>query len=114
MEIRGSRVELAMLNHPDSRLATGRDMTIRGDSIVGDAHYYAGGNLRFEKLDGSAGAVSSPHDPVILAIGDVTLGDYTGRFAAHPGWGQRHPRQCDHRCRRDSREYDQSRQSPQR
>jgi filamentous hemagglutinin family protein len=78
LQIQGHQVNLAILTHADSRLESGRDMVIRGEAIVGDAHYYAGGNLRFERLDGSAGTVSSPHDPVILAIGDVTLGDYTG------------------------------------
>ena len=79
LQIQGDRsVEIAILNHPQSRLEAGGDLVIRGETIVGDAHYFAGGDLRFERLDGSAGSVFSPHDPVLLAIGNVTLGDYTG------------------------------------
>jgi hypothetical protein len=46
--------------------------------VGGDAHFWSGGNFSTERLDGSLGNLYSPHDPIILANGDVTLGDYEG------------------------------------
>jgi filamentous hemagglutinin family protein len=72
-------VDIFALNHPDSGLFSGGNMVLRSDSTVGgDAHYWSGGSFRIEKLDGSLGDLYSPYDPIILADGDVTLGDYTG------------------------------------
>lgn len=72
-------IDLFALNHPASGLFAGGDLVLRSANTVGgDAHYWTGGNFRIEKLDGSAGNLFSPYDPVILANGDVSLGDYTG------------------------------------
>ncbi|NES44811.1 LamG-like jellyroll fold domain-containing protein, partial [Moorena sp. SIO2C4] len=38
----------------------------------------AGGSVSIEQLDGLPGNLVSPHDPIILANGDVSLGNYTG------------------------------------
>lgn len=72
-------VDIFALNHPESRLRSGNNMVLRSASTIqGDAHYMTGGDLRFEQLNGNAGSVSSSYDPIVLAVGDVTLGDYTG------------------------------------
>lgn len=78
--VQGDRaVDIFALNHPNSGLFSGGDLTLRSaNPIIGDAHYRAGGNFRTEQLNGNPGNLSSPHDPIILASGDVTLGDYVG------------------------------------
>lgn len=72
-------VDIFALNHPNSGLFSGKDMTLRSaNDVLGDSHYQTGGNFRIEKLDGSLGNLFSPYDPVLLASGNVSLGDYTG------------------------------------
>lgn len=72
-------VDIFALSHPNSGFFSGGDMVLRSANPVGgDAHYWAGGNFRVEKLDGSLGNLSSPHDPIIVSNGDVTLLNYTG------------------------------------
>lgn len=72
-------VEIFALNHPNSGLYSGGDMVLRSpDAVMGDAHYWSGGNFRIEKLDGSLGDLESPDDPIIRAIGDVSFTSYTG------------------------------------
>ena len=73
------QVNIFALNHPASQIRSGGHTVVRSRApIAGDAHFFSGGNLRFENLDGAPGSVISPNDPIILAIGDVSLGDYTG------------------------------------
>ena len=72
-------VDIFALNHPASGLFSGGDMVLRSANTVGgDAHYTARNNFRIEKLDGSLGSLLSLYDPVVLANGDVSIGDYTG------------------------------------
>ncbi|UBF30427.1 filamentous hemagglutinin N-terminal domain-containing protein (plasmid) [Kovacikia minuta CCNUW1] len=72
-------VDIFALNHASSGFWSGRDLVLRSNNpIVGDAHFYAGRNLHVQRLDGTPGNLLSPHDPVILAIGNVSLGDYFG------------------------------------
>jgi len=79
MEVQGNAVDILVLNHPKSGFYSGGDMIFRSaDTVGGDAHYSTGGNFRIEKLDGSLGNLSSPYDPIILAGGDVSIGNYTG------------------------------------
>jgi filamentous hemagglutinin family protein len=80
LTIQGDRsIAIAALNHPDSKLVSGNNMVLRSASpIQGDAHYIAGGNLQFERLDQTPGDLISPSDPIILARGDVFLSGYTG------------------------------------
>jgi len=80
LTIQGNQsVDMVALSHPSSGLISGGDMVLRSASTIrGDAHYFTGGNLRFEQLNGQAGNLFSPSDPIILAVGNVTLGDYTG------------------------------------
>ena len=72
-------VDVFALNNVNSGFWSGRNMVLRSQNpVIGDAHFYAGGNLKVEKLDGSLGNLISPNDPVVLANGDVSLGDYIG------------------------------------
>ncbi|OYQ66765.1 hypothetical protein B9G53_03300 [Pseudanabaena sp. SR411] len=72
-------VDIFTLNHRNSGFWSGGNMVLRSlNPVIGDAHFYAGNNLKIEKLNGSLGNLISPNDPVILANGDVSLGDYTG------------------------------------
>lgn len=72
-------VDLFALNHPASGFFSGGDMVLRSANTVGgDAHYTTGGNFRIEQLNGIAGNLFSPDDPVIRANGDVTFNSYTG------------------------------------
>jgi filamentous hemagglutinin family protein len=73
------RVDIFALNNSASGLFSSGDMVLRsGNTIGGDARYTTGGNFRVEKLNGNAGNLSSPYDPVILASGNVSLADYQG------------------------------------
>ncbi|MEW6491698.1 MAG: filamentous hemagglutinin N-terminal domain-containing protein [Cyanobacteriota bacterium] len=78
--VQGSQiVDIFALNHPNSGLYSGGDMVLRSpDAVMGDAHYWSGGNFRIEQLDGSLGNLESPNDPIIRASGDVNFASYTG------------------------------------
>lgn len=78
--IQGDRsIDIFALSHPASGFFSGSDLILRSANTVGgDAHFQSGGNFRIEQMDSTAGSLFSPHDPIILADGDVTLGDYTG------------------------------------
>ncbi|WP_081431039.1 two-partner secretion domain-containing protein [Moorena bouillonii] len=72
-------INIAAHNHTDSGLLAGSDLRLRSHNpVAGDAHYTAGGSFSIEHLDGLPGNLLSPHDPIILANGDVSLGNYTG------------------------------------
>ncbi len=72
-------VDIFALNHPDSGLFSGGDMTLQSSSPVnGDAHYFSGGSFQIETSDGSVGSLLSPVDPIIRALGDVAIGLYEG------------------------------------
>jgi filamentous hemagglutinin family protein len=72
-------VDIFALNHPNSGLYSGGDMVLQSTNpVMGDAHYWSGGNFRIEKLDGSLGDLESPNDPIIRASGDVSFTNYTG------------------------------------
>lgn len=80
LTIQGNQlVDIFTLNHPQSGFWSGHNLILRSaNPIIGDAHFYAGRDLKIEKLDDTLGNLISPNDPVILANGNVTLGDYTG------------------------------------
>jgi filamentous hemagglutinin family protein len=72
-------VDIFALSDPNSGLWSGGNMLLRSQNpVIGDTHFYAGGNLNVENLNGTIGDLISPNDPVILASGNVTLGNYTG------------------------------------
>jgi adhesin HecA-like repeat protein len=73
------QVDIVALSHSDSGLYSYGDMVLRSANPVGgDAHYWSGGNFQIETLDGEAGELFSPIDPIIRALGDVTIGAYLG------------------------------------
>lgn len=73
------KVDVFILNHPNSGLLSGGNMVLRSANAVGgDAHYFAGGSFRIEQLDGSLGDLFSPYDPIVRASGDVSFGGYEG------------------------------------
>lgn len=80
LELQGNQgVDIFALNHPESGFFSGGDMVLRSANTVGgDAHYFSSGNFRIEQLDGSAGNLFSPYDPIILSSGNVSLGRYAG------------------------------------
>lgn len=73
------RVDIFALNHPNSGLIAGRNLTLRSaNPVLGDARFWSGGSFRTEQLDGSLGTLESPHDPVIRTVGDVFINAYQG------------------------------------
>jgi filamentous hemagglutinin family protein len=73
------QVDIVALSHLDSGLYAYGDMVLRsGNPVGGDAHYWSGGSFRVENLDGTGGALYSPVDPIIRALGDVFIEDYRG------------------------------------
>lgn len=72
-------VDIFALNNPASELVSGGDMVLRSaNAVMGDAHYWSGGNFQIENLDQGLGGLSSPYDPVIRSAGDVSFAFYTG------------------------------------
>ncbi|NEP51081.1 MAG: filamentous hemagglutinin N-terminal domain-containing protein, partial [Moorea sp. SIO3C2] len=72
-------ITIAAKNNSDSGLFVGSDLRLRSaNPITGDTNYTVGGNITIEQLDGNPGNFISPNDPIILANGDVSLGNYTG------------------------------------
>lgn len=72
-------IDIFALNHPRSGFWSGANMVLRSPNpAIGDAHFFAGGNLNIENLNGTLGNLISPNDPIILVNGDVNLGNYTG------------------------------------
>ncbi|MEA5449377.1 filamentous hemagglutinin N-terminal domain-containing protein [Leptolyngbya sp. CCNP1308] len=73
------QIDIVALNHADSGLYSYGDMVLRSaNPMGGDAHYWSGGHFQVETMDGKAGNLSSPIDPIIRAFGSVTIGAYEG------------------------------------
>lgn len=77
--IQGNNIDIFALNNVNSAIASYGNLTLKSPNpVIGDAHYYSGGNFRIEKLDSSLGELYSPNDPVIRTGGDVFIGAYEG------------------------------------
>ena len=73
------QVDIVALNHRNSGLFSYGDMVLRSQAPVdGDAYYWSGGGFRVETLEGDAGALESPVDPIIRALGDIVIDQYIG------------------------------------
>jgi large exoprotein involved in heme utilization and adhesion len=73
------QVNIFALNHPESGLASGKDLVLRSPNpVIGDARYWSGGNFRIETLNGKLGNLTSPNDPIIRTAGDVLINGYSG------------------------------------
>ncbi|HBE57223.1 MAG TPA: hypothetical protein DEG17_00785 [Cyanobacteria bacterium UBA11149] len=72
-------LDIFALNNPQSGLLAHGDLILRSaNPIKIDSHYTTGGNLSVEQLDGAVGNTFSDRDPIVLAAGNVKMGDYTG------------------------------------
>ncbi|MEM8640201.1 MAG: CHAT domain-containing protein [Cyanobacteria bacterium P01_G01_bin.54] len=72
-------IDVFALNNSASSLQAGDNLILRSDGeIIGDAHYFTGGDFRIEQLDTRLGSFFSPLDPVVRASGDVTFDSYSG------------------------------------
>ncbi|MBT9315938.1 two-partner secretion domain-containing protein [Leptothoe spongobia] len=79
LTLQGETIDLYILQHPGSGLISGNDITlISPNSIRADAHFTTGGEFQAQDLDGSPANVFSLEDPIVLAVGNVTLADYVG------------------------------------
>ncbi|MEA5417834.1 hypothetical protein VB712_01275 [Spirulina sp. CCNP1310] len=79
LTLESQHIDIFALNHGESEIVAGGDLVLRSPlPVLGDAHYFAGGNFRIEEPGGELGQLESPNDPVIRARGDVSMAGYTG------------------------------------
>ncbi|EGJ28959.1 MULTISPECIES: CHAT domain-containing protein [Moorena] len=80
LSIQGNQaIEISTPNHQASGLFSGGNMVLRSaNPVQGSSRYQTGASFRIEQLDGSPGNWISPDDSIILANGDVSLGNYQG------------------------------------
>lgn len=80
LSIQGNQaIEISTFNHQASGFFSGGNMVLRSaNPVQGSSHYNTGASFRIEQLDGSPGNWISPDDSIILANGDVSLGNYQG------------------------------------
>ncbi len=72
-------VDIFALNNPHSGLFSAGDMILSSlNPVVGDIHFWSGGNFKIEKLDKSKGDLFSFYDPIIRSQGDVSFFAYQG------------------------------------
>jgi len=70
---------LSILNHANSGLSSHGNMTLRSTNAIQlDGHYATNGQFSVEQLDGTPGNSFAADDPIVLAAGDVKLGNYEG------------------------------------
>ncbi|MEQ8956377.1 MAG: filamentous hemagglutinin N-terminal domain-containing protein, partial [Coleofasciculus sp. C2-GNP5-27] len=70
---------LSILNHANSGLSSNGNMTLRSaNDIQIDGHYATNGQFSVEQLDGTPGNSFAADDPIVLAAGNVKLGNYEG------------------------------------
>ncbi|NEO72163.1 CHAT domain-containing protein [Moorena sp. SIO3H5] len=80
LSIQGNQaIEISTFNHQASGFFSGGNMVLRSaNPKQGSSRYQTGASFRIEQLDGSPGNWISPDDSIILANGDVSLGNYQG------------------------------------
>jgi len=80
LSIQGNQaIEISTFNHQASGFFSGGNMVLRSaNPVQGSSPYHTGASFRIEQLDGSPGNWISPDDSIILANGDVSLGNYQG------------------------------------
>lgn len=72
-------IDIFTLNNNNSGLYSGGNILLRSNNnVVGDAHYYSGGNFKIENLEHNLGNLTSPNDPIIRSLGDVSFDNYLG------------------------------------
>lgn len=80
LQLQGNqRIEIFALNHPDSRLVSGKEMTLRsGNGVNVDARFQSGDSFQIEQIDGSLGNWRSLSQAQIQARKDVQFNNYEG------------------------------------
>ncbi|MBV6622426.1 MAG: filamentous hemagglutinin N-terminal domain-containing protein [Rivularia sp. (in: Bacteria)] len=80
LSIQGKKsVDIFALNHPSSGLFSAGNMTLSSaNPVIGDIHFWSGGNFQIEKLDKTKGDLFSFYDPIIRSQGDVSIFGYQG------------------------------------
>lgn len=79
MRLEAGLIDIAALAHADSWVESAGDLTLSSARPVrGDAHFRAGGSIRFVTPEGVPQSLESPLDPILLALGDVSLFNYVG------------------------------------
>ncbi|TYQ28627.1 filamentous hemagglutinin N-terminal domain-containing protein [Pseudanabaena sp. UWO311] len=80
LTVQGDRlIDIFALKHDLSGFYAGNNLLLRSENpVIGDAHYYTGGNFKIEQLNGRLGNLNSPNDPIVRSAGDVTFGIYVG------------------------------------
>lgn len=80
LSIQGNQaIEISTFNNEASGFFSGGNMVLRSaNPVQGSSRYHTGASFRIEQLDGSPGNWISPDDSIILANGDVSLGNYQG------------------------------------
>lgn len=72
-------VDIFALNNPRSGLFSAGNMTLSSaNPVMGDIHFWSGGNFGIEKLDKTKGDLFSFYDPIIRSQGDVSIFGYQG------------------------------------
>ena len=76
----GSGVDISATNHlTQVPFLSGGNLTLRSDGAIATAaDFQAGGNFAIQTLAGDPGNFTSTSGPSITAIGDLTVGNYTG------------------------------------
>ncbi|NEQ52091.1 MAG: filamentous hemagglutinin N-terminal domain-containing protein, partial [Leptolyngbya sp. SIO3F4] len=79
LTLEGNTIDLYILQQANSGLIAGNDLTLLSpNAIRADAHFTTGGEFQAKDLSGNPANVFSLEDPIVLAVGNVTLADYTG------------------------------------
>ncbi|MEM9008925.1 MAG: filamentous hemagglutinin N-terminal domain-containing protein, partial [Cyanobacteria bacterium P01_F01_bin.86] len=72
-------IDIFALNHPESGLFSGAAMRLQSaNPVLGDARYWSGESFQITTPAGTLGALASPNDPVVRALGDVAFDVYQG------------------------------------
>lgn len=79
LALQGGTIDLYILQQAGSGLTAGNDLTlISPNAIRADAHFITGGEFQSQDPNGSPADVFSLEDPIVLAVGNVTLANYEG------------------------------------
>ncbi|MFG6100278.1 filamentous hemagglutinin N-terminal domain-containing protein [Leptothoe sp. ISB3NOV94-8A] len=79
LTLQGDTIDLYILQQAGSGLTAGNDLTlVSPNAIRADAHFITGGEFQAQDLDGNPANVFSLEDPIVLAVGNVTLANYEG------------------------------------
>jgi putative cell wall-binding protein len=79
LRLHGETVTLSVLRSGGSAVTARRHLHVRSaEAAVLDAHLHAGGRVQMQDARGAPGSAMSVDDPIVLAGGDVSMGNYVG------------------------------------